>query len=48
MKKAFIVYFEDKSAVVIIDSDMHNALGSLSLEKMQSVVRVELVPFEVL
>lgn len=48
MKKAFIVYFEDKSAVVIIASDIHDALSSLLLEDMHVVSRVELIPFKVL
>lgn len=48
MKKAFIVYFEDKSAVVVIDNSIHNALACLSLEQMQSVSRVDLIPYEVL
>lgn len=48
MKKAFIIYFEDKSAVVTTATDAHSALSQLDSSKLDKVSRVDLIPYPLL
>lgn len=48
MKKAFIIYFEDKSAVVVLATDSYCALGQLDIDQMKNVSRVDVIPYPVL
>ena len=46
MKRAFIVYYADRSGHVVIAEDMMQ-IPSL-VEKFDKVVKIELIPFDVL
>ena len=48
MKKAFFVYFSDKTAKCVIMSDLTELSSLLSSEDFDSIVKVELVPFELI
>lgn len=48
MKKAFIIYFSDQSAVVSIACSHADALSQLSNEQLDIVSRIDLVPYPVL
>lgn len=48
MKTAFIIYFDDKTAVVALATDAHFALGQLDDEQLCKVTRVDAIPYPVL
>lgn len=48
MKKAHIIYFEDKSAVVVLATDTYCAMGQLNHDQLEKVTRVDVVPYPVL
>lgn len=47
MKSCFIVYYADRSANVVICESMSD-IPSLVGDKFSSVVKIELIPFDVL
>lgn len=48
MKRAYIIYYNDQTANVVISSSPSTALAYLSEEKLQKVSRVDLIPYEIL
>lgn len=48
MKKAFIIYFDDKSAVVVFATDSYCAVGQLDKSQLDKVSRVDVIPYPVL
>lgn len=48
MKRGFIVYFADKTAVVILASNPHDALSQLDSNQVDNVTRVDCIPYPVL
>lgn len=48
MKRAFIVYFDDKSAVVVLAPNPHEALSQLDSIQVDQVTRVDCIPYPVL
>lgn len=48
MKNAHIIYFDDKTAVVVIATDSYCALGQLDHDQLSKVTRVDVVPYPVL
>lgn len=48
MKRAYIIYYNDQSANVVISSSAATALAYLSEEKLHKVSRVDLIPYEIL
>lgn len=48
MKKAFFVYFSDKTAKCVIMSDLSDLSSKFNSEEFDSIVKIELVPFEVI
>lgn len=47
MKRCFVVYYDDRSANVVICESMSD-IPSLVGEKFSHVVKIELIPFDVL
>lgn len=48
MKSAFIIYFNDQSAVVALASDVYDAVAQLDIDKLSMVTRVDSIPYPVL
>lgn len=48
MKKAFLVYFADKSANVVICQSLMDIDLILGADRFSQIVKIELIPFEVL
>lgn len=48
MKKAFIVYFNDNSAVVVLATDTYACAGQLDADQLEKVTRIDMIPYPVL
>lgn len=48
MKKAFLVYYADKSANVVICPSIIEIDLVVGAERFSQIVKIELIPFEVL
>lgn len=48
MKKAFIVYYADKSANVVLATNLQEVSTVVGDKKFMDVVKVDVIPFEVL
>lgn len=48
MKKAWLVYYGDKSANVVICEDIKDIPIVIGEKKFSQVVKIDLIPFEVL
>lgn len=48
MKKCFIVYYADKSANVVISSSVPDVLATVPTGKINDIVKIDYIPFEVL
>lgn len=43
-----MIYFDDKSGVVVFATDVYCAVGQLDLEQLEKVARVDVIPYPVL
>lgn len=48
MKRGFIVYFDDKTAFVVLASNPYDALSQLDSSLVDKVTRVDCIPYPVL
>lgn len=48
MKKAYIIYFDDQTAVVAFATDAYDAMGQLDIDQLQRVSRIDTIPYPVL
>lgn len=48
MKKAYIIYFGDQTAVVALATDPQSAMNQLDSDQLQNVSRIDTIPYPVL